>query len=73
MPTVKLNLNGLTCNACIKSVTSILNSIDNVSNVLNVALTEAEVEVVDNSDASIKELIEEITDIGYEAQLTKGP
>ena len=69
MSVVKLKLNGLTCDSCIKSVTNILNSIDNVKNVIKVELKEAEVEVNDNSQESLNEIITEITDIGYEAQL----
>jgi copper chaperone CopZ len=67
MPNVKFQLSGLTCGACIKSVTTVLKNHDNVKAVLSVDLTSAEIEVDDSSDAVIKNIIEEIADIDYQA------
>ena len=69
MPNVKLNLSGLTCSTCQRNVTNILNANDHVTNVISVELFSAEIEVNNDSESVLESIIEDITDIGYEASL----
>ena len=69
MPKIYLNLAGLTFNTCERNVTNILRANDHVTNVYHVDLTSAEIEVDDDSNEALKDIIEDIVDIGYEASL----
>lgn len=68
MSSVTLKLNLLTCDACIRSVKGILTSLDNVTNA-EVELTKAIVTVNKNDPDSLQELVTNVVDIGYEAEI----
>ena len=68
MTKVTLKLNLLTCDSCIRSVKGILNSLDNVTDA-EVELTKAIVTVNKDDPDSLQELVTNIVDIGYEAEL----
>lgn len=66
MTQIKLKLDGLTCDMCVRSVTNILKLNSSVKEV-TVGLKEANVEVTDPSVGP--ELVQSVEEIGYQAKL----
>ena len=61
-----INISGMHCNGCVKSVTNALNKIDGVTGV-EVSLTDERAVVrYDETKASIEQLNRAVTEAGYE-------
>lgn len=69
MQTVKLNVDGMTCGGCVKSVTHILENVEGVEKA-EVSLENKSAEVsFDPAKTNSAALIEAVEDGGYEASL----
>ena len=69
MQTIKLNVTGMHCGGCVKSVTRVLSELDGVQNV-EVSLEEQSAQVTfDEQKLSVATLIETIEDAGFDASL----
>ena len=68
MATVTLNIDGMTCGGCVKSVTKVLNDLDGVrSATVSLENKNAQVEF-DESKIQIAQLVEAVEDAGYDAR-----
>lgn len=69
MQNITLNITGMHCNGCVKSVTNILTELKGVQQV-NVSLEKANAEIqFDESQIQPAQLIEAIEDAGFDAAL----
>lgn len=69
MATIKLNVAGMTCGGCVKSVTRVLEALDGVETA-QVDLASASAEVAyDPAKVSTDALLEAVEDAGYDASL----
>ena len=67
MATVTLNIDGMTCGGCVKSVTKVLNGLDGVrSATVSLENKNAQVEF-DESKIQIAQLVEAVEDAGFDA------
>lgn len=66
MKTIRLNVSGMHCGGCVKSVTRVLEGLDGVQNA-NVALEGYADITFDESKVSVAQLIETIEDAGFDA------
>ena len=67
MATVTLNIDGMTCGGCVKSVTKVLNDLDGVrSATVSLENKNAQVEF-DESKIQIAQLVEAVEDAGFDA------
>ncbi|WP_314308987.1 copper ion binding protein [Kingella denitrificans] len=68
MATITLNIDGMTCGGCVKSVTKVLNDLDGVrSATVSLENKNAQVEF-DESKIQIAQLVEAVEDAGYDAR-----
>ena len=68
MQTVTLNIDGMTCGGCVKSVTKVLNDLDGVrSATVSLENKNAQVEF-DEGKIQIAQLVEAVEDAGYDAR-----
>ena len=68
MATVTLNIDGMTCGGCVKSVTKVLNDLDGVrSATVSLENKNAQVEF-DEGKIRIAQLVEAVEDAGYDAR-----
>ena len=68
MATVTLNIDGMTCGGCVKSVTKVLNGLDGVrSATVSLENKNAQVEF-DESKIQIAQLVEAVEDAGFDAR-----
>ena len=68
MATVTLNIDGMTCGGCVKSVTKVLNGLDGVrSATVSLENKNAQVEF-DEGKIQIAQLVEAVEDAGFEAR-----
>lgn len=68
MATVTLNIDGMTCGGCVKSVTKVLNDLDGVrSATVSLENKNAQVEF-DESKIQIAQLVEAVEDAGFDAR-----
>ena len=68
MATVTLNIDGMTCGGCVKSVTKVLNDLDGVhSATVSLENKNAQVEF-DEGKIQIAQLVEAVEDAGYDAR-----
>mgnify|MGYP000522210709 FL=1 len=68
MATVTLNIDGMTCGGCVKSVTKVLNGLDGVrSATVSLENKNAQVEF-DEGKIQIAQLVEAVEDAGYDAR-----
>ena len=68
MATVTLNIDGMTCGGCVKSVTKVLNGLDGVrSATVSLENKNAQVEF-DEGKIRIAQLVEAVEDAGYDAR-----
>ena len=66
MATVTLNIDGMTCGGCVKSVTKVLNDLDGVhSATVSLENKNAQVEF-DEGKIQIAQLVEAVEDAGFE-------
>lgn len=69
MQHITLNINGMTCNGCVASVTKILQGVDGVTSA-EVSLADKRAEVAfDATKTSVDALIAAVEDGGYDASL----
>lgn len=69
MQHITLNIDGMTCNGCVASVTKILQSVDGVASA-TVGLADKRAEVTfDATKTSVDALIAAVEDGGYDASL----
>jgi len=69
MQHITLNIDGMTCNGCVASVTKILQGVDGVASV-EVSLADKRAEVAfDATKTSVDALIAAVEDGGYDASL----
>ena len=67
MATVTLNIDGMTCGGCVKSVTKVLNDLDGVrSATVSLENKNAQVEF-DEGKIQIAQLVEAVEDAGFDA------
>jgi len=67
MATITLNIDGMTCGGCVKSVTKVLNDLDGVrSATVSLENKNAQVEF-DESKIQIAQLVEAVEDAGFDA------
>ncbi|EGC16253.1 putative mercuric reductase [Kingella denitrificans] len=67
MATVTLNIDGMTCGGCVKSVTKVLNGLDGVrSATVSLENKNAQVEF-DEGKIQIAQLVEAVEDAGFDA------
>ena len=68
MATITLNIDGMTCGGCVKSVTKVLNGLDGVrSATVNLENKNAQVEF-DEGKIQIAQLVEAVEDAGFDAR-----
>ncbi|WP_455038795.1 heavy-metal-associated domain-containing protein [Kingella denitrificans] len=68
MATVTLNIDGMTCGGCVKSVTKVLNDLDGVrSATVSLENKNAQVEF-DEGKIQIAQLVEAVEDAGFDAR-----
>lgn len=68
MQTITLNIEGMTCGGCVKSVTKVLNGLDGVrSATVSLENKNAQVEF-DEGKIQIAQLVEAVEDAGYDAR-----
>ena len=68
MATVTLNIDGMTCGGCVKSVTKVLNGLDGVrSATVSLENKNAQVEF-DEGKIQIAQLVEAVEDAGFYAR-----
>lgn len=68
MATVTLNIDGMTCGGCVKSVTKVLNGLDGVrSATVSLENKNAQVEF-DEGKIQIAQLVEAVDDAGFDAR-----
>ncbi len=68
MATITLNIDGMTCGGCVKSVTKVLNGLDGVrSATVSLENKNAQVEF-DEGKIQIAQLVEAVEDAGYDAR-----
>ena len=68
MQTVTLNIDGMTCGGCVKSVTKVLNDLDGVrSATVSLENKNAQVEF-DEGKIQIAQLVEAVEDAGFDAR-----
>lgn len=68
MATITLNIDGMTCGGCVKSVTKVLNDLDGVrSATVSLENKNAQVEF-DEGKIQIAQLVEAVGDAGYDAR-----
>ena len=68
MATVTLNIDGMTCAGCVKSVTKVLNDLDGVhSATVSLENKNAQVEF-DEGKIQIAQLVEAVEDAGFDAR-----
>ena len=68
MATVTLNIDGMTCGGCVKSVTKVLNGLDGVrSATVSLENKNAQVEF-DEGTIQIAPLVEAVEDAGFDAR-----
>ena len=68
MATITLNIDGMTCCGCVKSVTKVLNDLDGVrSATVSLENKNAQVEF-DEGKIQIAQLVEAVEDAGYDAR-----
>ena len=68
MATVTLNIDGMTCGGCVKSVTKVLNGLDGVrSATVSLENKKAQVEF-DEGKIQIAQLVEAVEDAGFDAR-----
>ena len=67
MATITLNIDGMTCGGCVKSVTKVLNDLDGVrSATVSLENKNAQVEF-DEGKIQIAQLVEAVEDAGFDA------
>jgi copper chaperone len=64
---IKLKIEGMTCNHCVKSVSEALAKVPGVNKVVDVSLDQKEAVV--NGHAQAATLVSALADLGYEAQV----
>lgn len=68
MATITLNIDGMTCGGCVKSVTKVLNDLDGVrSATVSLENKNAQVEF-DESKIQIAQLVEAVEDAGFDTR-----
>ena len=68
MATITLNIDGMTCGGCVKSVTKVLNGLDGVrSATVRLEHKNAQVEF-DEGKIQMAQLVEAVEDAGYDAR-----
>ena len=68
MATVTLNIDGMTCGGCVKSLTKVLNGLDGVrSATVSLENKNAQVEF-DEGKIQIAQLVEAVEDAGFDAR-----
>ena len=68
MATITLNIDGMTCGGCVKSVTKVLNDLDGVrSATVSLENKNAQVEF-DEDKIQMAQLVEAVEDAGYDAR-----
>ncbi|MFC2715125.1 MAG: heavy-metal-associated domain-containing protein [Kingella denitrificans] len=68
MATITLNIDGMTCGGCVKSVTKVLNGLDGVrSATVSLENKNAQVEF-DEGKIQIAQLVEAVEDAGFDAR-----
>jgi len=68
MATITLNIDGMTCGGCVKSVTKVLNGLDGVrSATVSLENKNAQVEF-DEGKIQMAQLVEAVEDAGYDAR-----
>ena len=68
MATVTLNIDGMTCGGCVKSVTKVLNDLDGVrSATVSLENKNAQVEF-DEGKIQMAQLVEAVEDAGFDAR-----
>ena len=68
MATVTLNIDGMTCGGCVKSVTKVLNGLDGVrSATVSLENKNAQVEF-DEGKIQMAQLVEAVEDAGFDAR-----
>ena len=68
MATITLNIDGMTCGGCVKSVTKVLNDLDGVhSATVSLENKNAEVEF-DEGKTQIAQLVEAVEDAGFDTR-----
>ena len=71
MQHITLNIDGMTCNGCVASVTKILQGVDGVASA-EVSLADKRAEVAfDATKTSVEALIAAVEDGGYDASLQR--
>lgn len=66
MKTITLNVSGMHCGGCVKSVTKVLNELAGVQHT-DVALSGSATIEFDETQVSVSQLIEAIEDAGFDA------
>ena len=68
MATITLNIDGMTCGGCVKSVTKVLNDLDGVRSA-TVSLENKNTQVeFDEGKIQIAQLVEAVEDAGFDAR-----
>ena len=68
MATITLNIDGMTCGGCVKSVTKVLNDLDGVhSATVSLKNKNAQVEF-DEGKIQMAQLVEAVEDAGFDAR-----
>ncbi len=68
MATITLNIDGMTCGGCVKSVTKVLNDLDGVrSATVSLENKNAQVEF-DEGKIQVAQLVEAVEDAGFDAR-----
>ena len=68
MATITLNIDGMTCGGCVKSVTKVVNDLDGVlSATVSLENKNAQVEF-DEGKIQIAQLVEAVEDAGFDAR-----
>ena len=68
MATITLNIDGMTCGGCVKSVTKVLNDLDGVhSATVSLENKNAQVEF-DEGKIQMAQLVEAVEDAGFDAR-----
>lgn len=68
MATITLNIDGMTCGGCVKSVTKVLNDLDGVrSTTVSLENKNAQVEF-DEGKIQVAQLVEAVEDAGFDAR-----
>ncbi|WP_277073572.1 heavy-metal-associated domain-containing protein [Simonsiella muelleri] len=69
MTTVTLNIDGMTCGGCVKSVTRILSELDGVSHAEVNLENKSAVVNFDESKVKINQLVDAVEDGGYDVSV----